>query len=141
MLQKQICVFVENKKGRLAEVTRTLGNNNINMSALSIADTTDFGILRMIVDKTDEAEKILKEHGFTVSVSDVIAISVLDKPGGLADVLDVLDNMDINIEYVYAFFRKNSDKAAVIIKVDKPQEAAEKIMSSPIRALLSDDGL
>ena len=83
MLVKQISVFLENKSGRLAEVTKILGSNDIDISALSIADTTDFGILRLIVNKPEEAEEILKENGFTVSCTNVIAIAIEDKPGGL----------------------------------------------------------
>ena len=83
MLVKQISVFLENKSGRLAEVTRILGENNINISALSIADTTDFGILRLILNNPEKAEEALKENGFTVSCTNVIAIGVSDRPGGL----------------------------------------------------------
>lgn len=88
---KQISVFLENKSGRLAEVTKILGENNIDISALSIADTTDFGILRLIVNDPDKAEKVLKENGFTVSSTNVIAIGVEDKPGGLSKALEILD--------------------------------------------------
>jgi len=135
MLQKQICVFIENKKGRLAEVTKVLGDNGVDMTALSIADTTDFGILRLIVDKPDEAEKALKENGFTVSTTEVIALSVEDKPGGLAIALSILGNLDINIEYMYAFLRRNSKTAVVIVRVEKPHEAIEKIRASEITLL------
>ena len=139
MLQKQISVFVENKKGRLAAVTKVLGDNGIDLSALSIADTTDFGILRLITDKPDEAEKTLRDNGFTVSITEVIAISVYDKPGGLAEALEILDNLDINIEYMYAFLRKNSKMATVIVRVTNPTEAIEKIRPTSICLLSSDD--
>lgn len=117
MLVKQISVFLENKSGRLAEVTRTLGDNNIDISALSIADTTDFGILRLIVDKPEKAEEVLKAEGFTVSSTSVIAIRVQDKPGGLAQALGVLDKENIDIEYMYAFVSKTEDEALVILRV------------------------
>ena len=139
MLQKQICVFVENKKGRLAEVTKALGDNGVDMSALSIAYTTDFGILRLIVDDPDKAEKALRENGFTVSITDVIAMSVQDKPGGLAEALGILDNLDINIEYMYAFLRKNSNMATVIVRVANPQEAIEKIRETSISLLTQEE--
>ena len=103
MLIKQISIFLENKLGRLAKVTRILGENNIDICALSVADTTDFGILRLIVDRPDEAKQVLADNGFTVSINDVIAIEVEDKPGGLAKTLSVLDDKGISIEYMYAF--------------------------------------
>ena len=139
MLQKQISVFVENKKGRLAEVTKTLGENGIDMRALSIADTTDFGVLRIIVDKPDEAEKVLRDNGFTVSISDVIAMTVGNKPGGLAESLAILDQMDINIEYLYAFLGRSADMAIVIVRVENPDDAIGKIKSSPIHLLTKDE--
>ena len=137
MLQKQISVFVENKRGRLAEVTGALGDNGIDMSALCIADTADFGVLRIITDKPDLAEKVLKDCGYAVSITEVIAIAVEDKPGGLAAALRVLDEHGINIEYMYAFFRKNAQTATVIVRVDNPAEAIEKLKNSTINMLSS----
>ena len=102
MKVKQISVFLENKSGRLAEVTRTLGKHDINIRALSIADTTDFGILRLIVNKPADANRILREEGFMVSETEVIAVDVPDRPGGLADVLEMLGKVGVNIEYLYA---------------------------------------
>jgi len=139
MLQKQISVFIENKRGRLADVTKRLGANGIDISALCIADTTDFGILRIIVDKPDLAEKVLKEDGFAVSITEVIAMSIEDQPGGLAKALKVLDEYDINIEYMYAYLRKNCDKAMVIVRVDRPMDAIEKLKDSSIHLLTADD--
>ena len=127
MLQKQISVFIENKRGRLADVTKCLGENGIDLSALSIADTTDFGILRLIVDKPEQAERALRDGGFAVSVTEVIALTVDDKPGGLADALRVIDECDINIEYMYAFNKRFEDKAAVILRVDKPTDALARL--------------
>ena len=135
MLQKQISVFIENKRGRLAEIVKALGDNNIDMSALCIADTADFGILRLIVDKPEHAEKVLKDNGHAVSITDVIAISVEDKPGGLAEALTVLNDYEINIEYMYAYIRKNTNKATVIVRVDKPAEAIEKLKTSALEIL------
>ena len=139
MLQKQISVFVENKRGRLADVTQKLGEKGIDLSALCIADTTDFGILRVIVNNPDLAEKVLREAGFAVSITEVIAISVDDEPGGLATALKILDEYDINIEYMYAYFKKNSDKATVIIRVDKPMDAIEKLKDSSIHLLTTSE--
>ena len=135
MFVKQISVFLENKSGRLADVTRTLGENDIDISALSIADTTDFGILRLIVNKPEKAEEILKEHGFTVSGTSVIAIGVQDKPGGLAVALKVLDEEKIGIEYMYAFVSKTADEALVILRLDDPEKATAVLKEKGISVL------
>ncbi|HOQ01772.1 MAG TPA: ACT domain-containing protein [Acetivibrio clariflavus] len=135
MLIKQISVFLENKSGRLAEVTKVLGENNIDISALSIADTTDFGILRLIVNNPDMAEKVLRENEFTVSLTDVIGIGVEDKPGGLNKALSVLEKNDIGIEYMYAFVGKMSDEAMVIIRVDDSDKAIETLKNGGIKVL------
>ncbi|RCX19988.1 hypothetical protein DFR58_10257 [Anaerobacterium chartisolvens] len=135
MLVKQISVFLENKSGRLAEVTKALGQNNIDISALSIADTTDFGILRLIVNKPEEAEKVLKESGFTVSGTNVIAIAVPDKPGGLGKALEVMEAESIGIEYMYAFIGKASDEALVILRVEEPERAIKVLTERNIKVL------
>ncbi len=139
MLVKQISIFLENKTGRLAEVTRVLGDNEIDISALSIADTTDFGVLRIIVNKPELAEEVLKENGFTVSATGVIAIAIEDKPGGLAAALEVLKRETIGIEYLYAFVGKSENEALVILKVDNPVKAAATLTSSNIRVLSADE--
>jgi hypothetical protein len=135
---KQISVFLENKSGRLAEVTKILGENNIDISALSIADTTDFGILRLIVNDPDKAEKVLKENGFTVSSTNVIAIGVEDKPGGLSKALEILDAQSIGIEYMYAFVGKKSDEALVLLRVENSSKAVEVLTKGGIQVLSSD---
>ncbi len=137
MFVKQISIFLENKSGRLSEVTRTLGENDIDISALSIADTTDFGILRLIVNDPEKAETILKAEGFTVSATSVIAIGVQDKPGGLAKALDILDREKIGIEYMYAFVSKSEDEALVILKVAEPEKAVDTLKTSGISVLTS----
>ena len=139
MLQKQISVFIENKRGRLAQITKTLGDNGVDLGALSIADTADYGVLRLIVDKPGLAEKILKDGGYAVSITDVIAISVDDRPGGLAAALEILDGYGLDIEYMYHYARKNSRKAAIIVRVDKPAEAVEKLAGSPVTLLSGED--
>ena len=138
MLVKQISVFLENKSGRLAEVTKILGDNSIDISALSIADTTDFGILRLIVNKPEKAEEVLKENGFTVSCTSVIAIAVLDEPGGLAIALEVLDKESIGIEYMYAFVGKSSGDALVILRVEEPERAIKALTQNNIKVLSSE---
>lgn len=137
MLVKQISVFLENKSGRLADVTRTLADNNINICALSIADTTDFGILRLIVNKPEEAEKVLSENEFTVSCTNVIAIGVEDKPGGLARALEVLQQNNISIEYMYAFVGKNGNEAFVILRVENPDDAIRNLENCDISLIPS----
>ena len=138
MLVKQISVFLENKNGRLADVTRTLADNNLNICALSIADTTDFGILRLIVNKPEEAEKVLSQHEFTVSCNNVIAIGVEDKPGGLAKALDILYENGISIEYMYAFVGKTGNEAFVILRMENPDEAIKTLANCNIEVISSE---
>ena len=135
MRVKQISVFLENKSGRLADVTKPLGKNGINIRALSIADTTDFGILRLIVNKPEEANRILRSEGFMVSETDVIAVEVPDRPGGLAGVLEVLEQAEINIEYLYAFVGGSSKGALVIFKVEDCEAAIKVLQANNIRVL------
>jgi len=135
MKVKQISVFLENKSGRLAQVTRVLGANSINIRALSIADTTDFGILRLIVNAPDSAYRALKEAGFTVSTTDVIAVEVKDDPGGLAQVLEIMQNVNINIEYLYAFLQKATNAALVVFRVEQVDTAIEVLQENNISIL------
>jgi hypothetical protein len=123
MLVEQIAVFLENKSGRLAEITAVLAQNNINIRALSVADTADFGILRLIVDKVEKAKTVLKENGFTVGKTTVIAVEVEDKTGGLANVLKCLHNAGINVEYMYAFVNKTGENAVLIFRFEKTEDA------------------
>lgn len=138
MKVKQISVFLENKAGRLAQVTKTLGKHNINIRALSIADTTDFGILRLIVNAPDKAYQVLKEEGFTVSSTEVIAVEVADEPGGLARALEVLHGVGVNIEYLYAFLQKASNAALVVFRVERLDEAIEALQKNGFRVLEGD---
>ncbi|MCW3488708.1 ACT domain-containing protein [Dethiobacter alkaliphilus] len=135
MKVKQISVFLENKSGRLAEVTRALGDNEINIRALSIADTTDFGILRLIVNKPEEANQVLRDAGFMVSETEVIAVDVPDRPGGLADVLDTLGKVNVNIEYLYAFIGQTSQDALVVFRVEDCDAAMKALKEKNIRVL------
>ena len=127
MLVKQISVFLENKEGRVAQVTKILSEADINIRALSIADTTEFGILRLIVDKPEDAEKSLRDEGYTVSITEVIARSIEDEPGGLAKALEVLHRDRISVEYIYAFISKTSHKANVILRVEDCDRAIETL--------------
>ena len=125
MTVNQLSVFVENKQGCLSEITSILQQNQVDIRALSIADTTHFGILRLIVDKPAQAETALKEAGFTVSLTPVIAIGVADRPGGLAEALALLRDGGISVEYMYAFVSRKKDSAFVILRVDDNGKAVE----------------
>ena len=111
MKVEQISIFLENKSGRLAEVTTILSEGGVNIRALSLADTADFGILRLIVNDCDRAKEILKSNGFTVGKTEVLALEVPDRPGGLARILRILDGAGINVEYMYAFVNRTGDNA------------------------------
>lgn len=139
MKVKQISVFLENKSGRLAQVTALLGKNSINIRALSIADTTDFGILRLIVNDPDQAYRVLKEKGLTVAFTDVIAVEVADEPGGLARILQLLDRAGVNIEYLYAFVQKASNAALVVFRVEQLDEAVKELQENGIRVMTGKD--
>ncbi len=138
MSVKQISVFLENKKGRLAELTDTLERETINMRALSLADTADFGVLRIIVDDVDRALAVLKAAGFVAQVTEVIAIEVEDKPGGLHHILKVLDAAAINVEYLYAYVEKRKAAAVVICKVDDRGKAGDALKKAGIATIAAD---
>ncbi len=123
MKVEQIAIFLENESGRLSEITRVLADNNVNIRSLSLADTADFGILRLIVDKVDEAERSLKERGFTVGKTHVIAVEVPDKVGGLASVLKALEAQALNVEYMYAFVNRSGENAVMIFRFDEIDKA------------------
>ena len=118
MMLKQISVFLENRQGTLAAATRVLGDHGIDLIALSIADTTDFGIMRCIVNKPEQAAQLLQEAGFTVSTTEVLAVEVPDVPGGLAKVLQILDQSGISVEYLYSFVRSHTDHALILFRVE-----------------------
>ena len=138
MLVKQISVFLENKEGRVAQVARILSDAKINIRALSIADTTEFGILRLIVDKPQKAEEALRKESLTVSITEVIAISIEDEPGGLADALQFLHEDGISVEYIYAFISKTSHKANVILRVEDCEGAIKSLTGKGFEVLMSD---
>lgn len=135
MKVKQISIFVENKSGRLCEVTKALSGQGINIRALSIADTSDFGILRLIVNDPGKAVRVLKEQGFTVTTTDIIAAEVPDSPGGLAGVLELLDKDGINIEYMYAFVGKEKDNAVVVLKMEEIDKAIQVLQGAKVKLL------
>jgi hypothetical protein len=139
MKVEQISIFLENKSGRLAEVTDTLARAGINIRSLSLADTADFGILRLIVDRTEQANKVLKEGGFTVAKTEVIALQVPDVPGGLAKILSFLDGAGINVEYMYAFIHRSGDDAIVIFRFDEIDKAIRVLLDAGVRVLKGEE--
>ena len=127
---KQLSVFIENKPGRLSEVTGFIAEAGINIHALCIADTTDFGILRLIVNDADKAKKVLKDRGLTVKTTDVLAISLTHKPGSLAGVLRALDTVGVSIEYMYAFTSRDAAyDAMVVLCLSDQEKIMEKVKS------------
>lgn len=138
MRVEQIAVFLENKSGRLAEITRILAENDINIRALSVADTADFGILRLIVDKVDAAKQALKSNGFTVGKTNVIAVEVPDRSGGLAEVLKTVEAARLNVEYMYAFVNKSGENAVLIFRFDEMDKAIEALQNDSFTILTGD---
>ena len=132
---KQISVFLENKKGRLWEAMDVLAKAKINIRALSIADTSDFGILRLIVPDPEKAKKVLAKSNFAVRENDVIAVEVPDRPGGLAGVLKILTDADINVEYMYAFVEKSGKKAVVVLRTDSISNGKKALKKAGVAVL------
>ncbi|SMB89376.1 ACT domain protein [Desulfonispora thiosulfatigenes DSM 11270] len=132
---KQISVFLQNEKGRLEKLIYILSENDLNIRALSIADTEEFGVLRLIVNDPDKAKNVLNEKGFRVSETEVIAVEVPDVPGGLAGALHKLTEKGINIDYMYAFLTKKSDFANVIFRVEDTQKAEEVLNAAGVKVL------
>ena len=128
MAIKQLTVFIQNKKGTVVSVTDILSKNNFNLRALSIAETQDFGILRLIVNDESTAEKVLSENGYIIKVIDVVGVKIGDKPGKLTEALDVLDKADINVEYLYAFMTRTEKHAYVVLRVED-NEVAEAALT------------
>jgi len=135
MKVEQISIFIENKSGRLAEVSSILGEAGVNIRALSLADTSDFGILRLIVNDRDKAIDVLKGKGFTVNRTEVVAVEVPDQPGGLANILHVLDAESINVEYMYAFVERCGANAVIIFRFDVTEKAITALRSKGFNIL------
>lgn len=139
MYVKQISVFIENTPGRLADFTCVLAENGIDLMSLSIADTTHFGILRAIVADYSTAANILTANGYTVKLTDVLAVSVPDQPGGLAGILALLAEKNVALEYLYSFVRPNGDQALIIIRVDKPEDAVAVLNAAGVKLMSQDE--
>lgn len=129
MFIKQLSVFVENKFGRLEAIIDCLSKNNINLRALSLADTADYGVLRLIVDDAEKAKAALAETGVISKLTDVVAVYLDDRLGGLASVLSVLKDEEVSVEYMYAFLGRKEGKALMVLKADD-EEKAEKVLTA-----------
>jgi len=139
MKVEQISIFVENKSGRLAEVTDVLAKSGINIRALSLADTADFGILRLIVDDTAKTLEVLKNNNFTVAKNEVVAVEVPDQPGGLARILSALQQNNVNVEYMYAFVRQSEGNAVLIFRFDEIEKAIAALHQTGFTILRHED--
>jgi hypothetical protein len=135
MQAEQISIFLENRAGRISDVTGILSDADVNIRALALADTSDFGVLRLIVDKNEKAEQALKSGGFTVRKTPVIAVGVDDRPGGLHNILEILKNNGINVEYMYAFVQQSGNKAIMIFKFDQPEQAINALEKNQVTVI------
>ncbi len=130
---KQISIFMENKYGRMARVAKALADANVNIRALTIAEAGDFGIVRMVVDDMDKGYKVLREEGFTVSETEVLAVEIEDSPGGLFEIANTLGENNINIDYAYAFVTAKSERAMLILRVEDISGATRVLNEGGIR--------
>ncbi len=135
MKVEQISIFLENKPGGLSGVTKVLKDSSINIRALSLADTSDFGILRLIVDDVTKAKKVLNENGFAVGRTHVLAVEVPDRPGGLHSILELLTREGINVEYMYAFVERSGENAVIIFRFDNIDQAIEVLLKGGFTVL------
>lgn len=141
MLIKQLSVFLDNSPGRLNAATKVLSEAGINLRALTLADTSDFGVLRVIVDRPEEAMSILRQHNFAAKMTEVLVVEMDDKPGGLTTILDILEEGSINIEYMYAFVGTKPRKALMIFRVNKPEAAIEQLKSKNVRLFNTEEDI
>jgi hypothetical protein len=139
MKVRQVSVFLENKSGRLLDACRCLAEEGVNIRALSIAETADYGVLRLIVNDPDKAMRVMSERDFTVSETVVIAVEVPDEPGGLAGVLAPLYTANVNIEYLYCFVEKSGESAIVVFRVEQLDEAIKALQGSGFKVMREED--
>lgn len=139
MAVKQISIFIENKEGRIKKAINTLAEENINIRALSIADTTKYGILRLIVSDNEKAIAALEKDGFVVKENEVIILAVPDKPNGLNSTLAIFDENGINLEYLYAFVSSKTDAAIVVMRLENMEKAIEALNDSDVNILDTED--
>jgi len=136
---QQVSIFLENKKGRLSDVCSVLGKHGVNIRALTIAESEDFGVLRVVVDRPEETLRIVKENGFAAKLSPIVAVEVPDKPGGLATVLKVLSDNDVNVEYMYGFVERSGDNAILVFRFSDPDRTVQILQKSKIKVLGNQD--
>lgn len=129
---KQISLFVENKPGRMAKVSKTLSDAGVNIRAMTIAEAGDFGVIRMVVDNSEMGYQVLRDSGFTVSMTDVLAVEMKDVPGGLYEIVNALGDNDINVDYAYAFVTAKAEKAMLILRVDDIVTARAVLISKGV---------
>ena len=139
MTVKQIFIFLENKPGKLAEVTDVLAENRINLRALSLAEASDFGIVRIIVDDVYNASTVLKDADYVISINKVLAVTVPDSPGGLSKVIHVLGSNGVNVEYMYGFTAQKKGMANMIFRVEDNQKAIDALMKEGIRPVCQEE--
>ena len=139
MTIKQLSVFVENKPGKLAEFTKLLSEHGIDMRALSIAETPDFGILRVIVDDPYQTTCVLKDADYIFSITPVIAVAIPDEPGSLSRIVDILGAGGINVEYTYAFITRNKDLAYMIFRVENNEKALDVLTKNGVKLVAEDE--
>lgn len=135
MTIQQISIFLQNKPGAFSEIAKVLSANDINMRAMSIAETSDFGILRIIVDDNEKACSVLKEAGYIFKETPVIAVEVADKPGALVQILDTLAEKKVSMEYMYAFLSRKTDSAYMVIRVDDPDHNAACLKEAGVNVI------
>jgi hypothetical protein len=135
----QISIFLENTKGRLYEVCSLLGRSDVSIRALTIAESPEFGILRIVVDKPETAVKVLKENSFVANLTEIVAVEVDDRPGGLANILKIFYDNNINVEYMYGFVEKFTENAILVFRFDNTDKALEILKKNNIRIIGKDD--
>jgi len=139
MTVKQLSLFLENRPGQLKVPCRLLGDAGINILALSLADTEQFGILRLIVREWERAYEVLKAGGCVVNVAEVVAVDVPDRPGGLADALEVIEQAELDVEYMYPFTNRAGDKAVLLFRFNDPQAAVAQLQAGGLKVLPSEE--
>jgi hypothetical protein len=136
---KQISLFVENRPGRMAKVSKTLSDAGVNIRAMTIAEAGDFGVIRMVVDNPDKGYKVLHDSGFTVSSTDVLAVEMKDTPGGLYEIVDTLGVNKINVDYAYAFVTAKAERAMLILRVDDLPKAKQALSAKGVKIATKDE--
>ncbi len=139
MNAKQLSVFIENKKGHIATLAKAIKNKGIDVRAISVFDTNEFGILRLVVDDPEKALTAVREAGYAAKISEVLAAELADKPGALYEIFSLFDEADINIEYIYSFVMRNNVKPLIILKVDRMDEAIKLLSDNGVRIVDADE--